>query len=421
MSTVIVSREGHRDPGRVYPPPDLSPWDIAWRWIVAGGWYALGVFFVGIGAIFSSQFVPTQHVDAHYIITSVVDLTLGALMLATVWKRRDWRWLGFAFAVAAPWSGSGFGAFCWAIVALTTRRRWHDVIILAVVYVPLNVLSAAVSWSFAGATTSAEDEQILRSPWISMLAALVSSAAVLAILVAVGFYVGARRDLLGALKDRAVTAEREAELQVAAGQAQERARIAREMHDVLAHRISLVSMHAGVLAYREDLTQEQTREIAGIIQENAHASLTELRGMLGSLRGDGDAPALPQPTLASLPDLVVAHQTLGQTVHLDNQIRQPEELSSVAARHTYRIIQEALTNARKHAPGSPVWVTLVGRPGDGLRVEVRNALTGAPSGVPGGRLGLVGLQERASLVGGTLTAGSERGDFVVKAWLPWEK
>ena len=104
-------------------------------------------------------------------------------------------------------------------------------------------------------------------------------------------------------------AEREQQLRVAQGQAAERQRIAREMHDVLAHRISLVSMYSGALAYRDDLSPEQTREIAETIRENANLALTELRGVLGSLRGeDGDRP---QPTLADLPGLIDDNRAAG--------------------------------------------------------------------------------------------------------------
>ena len=110
-------------------------------------------------------------------------------------------------------------------------------------------------------------------------------------LLATGMYIGARRELVASLHDRAERAEREQALRVEQAQANERARIAREMHDVLAHRMSLVAMHAGALAYRTDLSPEQTRHAAEVIQANAHRALADLREVLGLLR---EAPIWPR-------------------------------------------------------------------------------------------------------------------------------
>ena len=109
-------------------------------------------------------------------------------------------------------------------------------------------------------------------------------------------YIGSRRELLWTLRNRAETAEAEQELRVSQARSNERARIAREMHDVLAHRISQISMHAGALSFRDDLTADEMRDSAAVIQEKAHEALTDLRGVLGVLRDDGsgrvgEAPA----------------------------------------------------------------------------------------------------------------------------------
>ncbi|GAA3154886.1 sensor histidine kinase [Nonomuraea salmonea] len=220
----------------------------------------------------------------------------------------------------------------------------------------------------------------------------------------------------------------------------ERLKIAQEMHDVLAHRISLLAMLAGGLAYRKDLTPEQTRETALAIQENAHHSLTELRAVLGTLRRgdlagqDGPAdqdrpagqggtaeggPAPPQPTLAHLGALFAEVRAAGQQVEVDDSVTDRELLPAQTGRHAYRIVQEALTNARKHAPGSVVRAEIGGRPGDGLRIRVSNAAVPGRSG-PGGRLGLVGLAERTRMAGGRITHDVRDGRFVLDATLPWE-
>jgi signal transduction histidine kinase len=218
------------------------------------------------------------------------------------------------------------------------------------------------------------------------------------------------------------------------------------MHDVLAHRISLVAMHSGALAYRTDLRPEQVSETAEIVRDSANRALTELRAVLGVLREvpgaggvDGGAPEPPQPTLDDLGPLVAEAASGGSIVRFDSS----GDLSSVpeqVSRNAYRIVQECLTNARKHAPGAPVRLAVSTAPGAGLddeevRVSVRNPAalpsarrgTGGTDGIRPGRtegagLGLLGLTERAVLAGGELTYGPDRaGDFVVTARLPWSR
>ena len=199
----------------------------------------------------------------------------------------------------------------------------------------------------------------------------------------------------------------------------EREQIAREMHDVLAHRLSLVSMNAGVLAFRTDLSGDQTRQIAEAIQTNVKQSLDELRAVLSTLRGTDTPPEPPQPTLTELP-VLVADLAEDQQIELDIAA----DLTQVPAqvgRHAFRIVQEALTNARKHAPGSPVRVRIAAEPGTQLEVSVTNPL--ADLAVPdhsGSGVGLLGLTERAASVGGSVTYGIADGSFAVSAILPWK-
>ena len=215
----------------------------------------------------------------------------------------------------------------------------------------------------------------------------------------------------------------------------ERNRIAREMHDVLAHRISLVSMHAGVLAYRGDLPPEKTQEIAAIIQENAHASLTELRSVLSTLRevptldaagavivagATASGPvAAPQPTLADLPALIEEVHASGQRLEVVDTL-DAASVPLVQQRHLYRIVQECLTNARKHAPRALVRLELSGNRREGITLRCGNDLTDLSAAIPGSKLGLVGITERAQMLGGRLDAGVRGGRFEVEAWLPWE-
>ena len=224
----------------------------------------------------------------------------------------------------------------------------------------------------------------------------------------------------GRLRHRAERAEAEQELRVAQARANERARIAREMHDVLAHRISQVSMHAGALAFRENLTPEEVRSSAAVIRDKAHEALTDLRGVLGVLRGaDGEPALVPQPTYADLSELVAEARASGLNVEFVDRVSEPAAVPESAGRTLYRIVQEGLTNARKHAPGTLLTVELTGSPDDGLDVVMRNPL-GFGSATPGAGLGLVGLTERAELRGGRLEAQREGTTFVLHGWIPWE-
>ena len=197
------------------------------------------------------------------------------------------------------------------------------------------------------------------------------------------------------------------------------------MHDVLAHRISLLSMHAGALEFRPDAPPEEIAKAAGIIRDSAHQALEDLREVIGVLRQDPDGVASqrPQPTLADLPALVEESRQAGARVSTDFQVPDLQSVPTAVGRNAYRIVQEGLTNAHKHSPGARVDVVVDGSAGPGLSLEVRShrPVGGAPeSRIPGGGTGLVGLMERATLVGGRLEHGrTPTGDFVLRAWLPW--
>jgi signal transduction histidine kinase len=236
--------------------------------------------------------------------------------------------------------------------------------------------------------------------------------------------VRARRQLVLSLRERAERAEAEQQLRVEQAQAHERARIAREMQDVLAHRISLLSMHAGALEFRPDAPPEEIARAAGVVRASAHQALEDLREVIGVLREESlnGAPERPQPTLANLPPLLGESQQAGMRVSFDCLVEDLAAVPDGVGRNAYRIVQEGLTNARKHAHGANVEVTLAGAAGAGLTVEVRNRLPVgvAAAPIPGAGTGLIGLSERTSLAGGRLEHGrTPDGDFELRAWLPW--
>lgn len=394
-----------RDAGRLFPPPELSRWSLIWRYLLA--------IAMALPAAFVALVAATRPADAGpsagapwYVALNLALAVTAAIVVA--FRRAHPVAVAGILAVFPALSGTSVGFAAWAYVSLCARRRPREQIVPAALLLGSTVTSWLVMQSALGLQLTSLD-----NAW-----GLAFSALWIVVYTAIGWYVGARRDLLASLRERAETAEREQALRARQIQADERARLAREMHDSLAHRISLVSLHAGALSYRTDLAPEQTREIARTIQESAHEALGELRALLSDLRHD--APAAPQPTLADLPQLVAEARETGARVDLDDSVDPRAPLPAGIARHAYRIVQEALTNARKHAAGACVRVRLAGEPGTGLSIEVRNPLAGE-SGVPGAGYGIIGLEERAQLAGGTLTATADRGDFVVTAWLPWEK
>lgn len=248
-----------------------------------------------------------------------------------------------------------------------------------------------------------------------------------------GMFIRARRQLVVSLRERAHRAEAEQQLRVTQARQLERTRIAREMHDVLAHRISLLSLHAGALEFRPDASPEEVARAAGVIRDSAHAALRDLREVIGVLRAEtgvaeGAEPERPQPTLVDVPTLIGESRAAGVRVSVVEEVADRVELPPAVGRSVYRIVQEGLTNARKHAPGAVVDVRLAGCRGDGLTVEIRNPwpvgaaspVAGSGDGIPGAGTGLIGVAERVGLAGGRLEHGRDAaGHFRLAAWLPW--
>jgi signal transduction histidine kinase len=232
----------------------------------------------------------------------------------------------------------------------------------------------------------------------------------------------ARRALLASLRERARRAEAEQGRRVAEARMLERTRIAREMHDVLAHRLSLLATYAGALEYRPDAPPEKLAQAAGVVRAGVHQALDELREVINVLRDeDGGDDDRPQPVLTDLPALVAESRDAGGSVQLRDDVEEPAALPAAAGRTAYRVVQEGLTNARKHAAGRPVRVAIEGRPGTRLVIDIRNPLPpdGTAPLAPGTGTGLVGLTERVNLAGGRLDHEVAAGEFRLRAWLPW--
>ncbi|MER8071949.1 histidine kinase [Streptomyces sp. NPDC094034] len=336
----------------------------------------------------------------------LVDTIVGVLACCALWTRRRWP-VGLALVLAvvstvAPVTG---GATVVALFCVAVHRPFKYVAPVAGLSLVAGCLQ---TW-------------IRPDPSTPLTTGLIATVVLILMVTGWGMLVRARRQLVVALRERATRAEAEAELRAEQAQRLAREAIAREMHDVLAHRLTLLSVHAGALEYRPDAPAPEVARAAGVIRDSAHDALQDLRMIIGVLRAPGDEGDRPQPTLVTLDALVAESREAGMSVTLDSRIDDPSAVPAATGRTAYRIAQEGLTNARKHAPGTEATVEVTGGPGDGLTVEVRNhAPRGEVPKVPGSGQGLIGLTERALLAGGRFEHGATGdGGFAVRAWLPW--
>ncbi|NED14001.1 histidine kinase [Streptomyces sp. SID9124] len=244
---------------------------------------------------------------------------------------------------------------------------------------------------------------------------------------AAGDAVRSRRAFVDAIRERAERAERTREEEARRRVAEERLRIARDLHDVVAHHIALVNVQAGVAAHVMDKRPDQAKQALAHVREASRSALNELRATVGLLRqsGDPEAPTEPAPGLAVLGQLVESVRQAGLPVEVACAAEGEPPLPSAVDLAAYRVIQEALTNVRKHAgPGARAEVSVV-RVGATAEVMIldngRGNGAGSGPAAPGGGHGLLGMRERVTALGGTLTAGPRYGGgFRVHAILPVE-
>ena len=260
------------------------------------------VIAVALGALILSVAVD----DTANRMTSgqvAIDAAFGALCCLSLWWRRRWPFgVALVCVLLGAFSTSGTVAGLLALSSLAVHRHVRPALLVAALFVP----SAVVCSIWLGRT----------STWSVML----PTAALAAAATAWGMFVRARRQLLATLRDRAQRAEADQLVRAESARLAERTRIAREMHDVLAHRISLVALHAGALEVALDLPPAQVRESAALLRLTAHQALEELRDVIGVLReepGQERASTVPQPTLADIPRLVEETRRAGAKVDFE--------------------------------------------------------------------------------------------------------
>ncbi|WP_059005832.1 sensor histidine kinase [Streptomyces specialis] len=345
-----------------------------------------------------------------------LDPPLGAVgCLALWWRRRHPLAVALALVPVGAVTSSGFGALTVVILNLGLRVPWRTgLLVLGLHFLAVVPYLLLYSLPHEGGWTTVA---FIVAYYLCMFSW--------------GAGMRVRRQLVVRLREDAARERAEHARRLADARRGEREAIAREMHDVLAHRISLLSVHAGALAYRTDrstggakpLTPAEISASAQIIRDTAHQALEELREVLTVLRGPHTAGGRPQPGIGGIGELVAEAEQAGQRVRLSEEYDRDaaDGLRGPVQRTAYRVVQEGLTNARKHAPGAAVTVRVAGAPGEGLTVEVRNDLPAgaSPAQIPGAGAGLTGLEERAALDGGSLRHGTTDSVFELVALLPW--
>lgn len=390
--------------------PPRGRWGTTWR---VG--LALGLSLIG----WVSTAGSVAEAGVERIWAWAVDPILGiaALVLTLRLVRRYPVPVAVGAALTAIVSTVAFGAALLALCSVATRRRWREIAVAGVA----DLIAFSVPNPIDGVPRGEQQW------WIQQAFLAVG----IGMVIAVGVAVGQRRALVEGLRERAETAEREQAARVEATRIAERNRIARDMHDVLAHRISLVAMHAAAVGYRTDLTDAERQAAVRTIEDNARLALAELRDVLGVLRDPAavtDTPEPPQPHLADIARLVAEGRAAGMHIDLIEDIdggppgAAAGEPPSLTTQTAHRVVREALTNARKHAPDARVTVSVAGEPGEGLALRITNPAPLRPggSGLPGAGLGLVGLGERVAKAGGRITHGPRAGGgYELAVWLPW--
>ena len=416
------------------PPSVRSPrqWAIALAQSLLATALGLLMLLVSFGSVlveFSDQ--PPESMVALFVLDALIGL--GATVLIG-----PLRFLppGRPHSAAHLLIAASVGASTWAMPAAALALYRIGVRRRTVLDVGALFLVAGTSLTLMTIDSRIRGEE----PQAAVLTAMGVMVVLALIPLLVGHVVGTRHELLASLRERAASAEREretadreraaAEREAAAVmreraaddarvRAEERAALARDMHDSISHHLAAISLHAGAMSYREDLSPEALRRTAGTVRDAAQQANRELHTVLTGLRaGEGDAPLATAPTLA---DIVDRRRAEGQEITLEWEGLSTEDLgshdrSTVVA--LARILSELTLNAAKHSPGAPLQVTLTGGD-DEVRLRARNPLPLSPVSPPSTGHGLLGVQERARLLGGDARHGEVAGRFEVEAWMPW--
>lgn len=360
------------------------------------------ILFIACSIVLASSQILSTGQAPTLLLDPIACSILAALGTAALWWRRSRPVLVAVVGIVLVAVTAIYVVAIIGLFSLAVRRRDRLLVALAVV----GALAAMASTSWADGLT---------------IDTVLGVGVVILVAVLGGAYIGVRRDLLDSLREQVAQADAERELRVIQARTAERARIAREMHDVLAHKVSLIALQAGGLEVNPGAGSGSVEETANLIGATARQALTDLREVLGVLRAEastGGPDLAPQPTVADLPGLIESSRQAGVPIDLQLDDLDPP---TIIGRTAYRIVQEALTNVHKHARGAATRIRVTGTEGKTVMVEVHNdAPAAGPDDLPGSGAGLLGLRERVALLGGTLTYGATPAHgWFVQALIPW--
>jgi len=345
---------------------------------------------------------------------------LGLVVASAAWVALTEPWIGIGLAllpllgsltgIDAPLHFGVIAGLCAVAVSAGWRRPLASVVAIALAE------AVVVGWLLRPHLEMAAPfgAVIDHDPWSSTHALETALAYTLGLGIVLGAAFGLRAATRSE-RERRVLAGRAGQVEQQAGVVAERARLARDLHDVVAHHVSLIAVRAETAPYTHPGLADDARALLTDIAADARLALDELRGVLGILgRAGDDTGRAPQPEWRDISALVERSRAAGLDVGLQGAVDAPVGASSGYV--AYRVVQEALTNARKHAPQSPatVWLDVV----PGL-VVVRVTSRLSPPGTAGGPgHGLAGMRERVEALGGRLVAGVAGEEFIVEATLP---
>ncbi|MEI5676574.1 MULTISPECIES: sensor histidine kinase [unclassified Nocardioides] len=388
--------------------------------VAAGAWVLAVLLLVALPLLATDEDgIPSFEHAAWWATLGVVTAASAALVV----RRRRPAAVALATAAAVP-AAAALGAagaigvtsvaFLVGLYTLATTRPWQD---------GWSVLTAAGLLVAAGQAGAAIDDGV--TPGTAVGAGALQALVLTGGTLLVAALVVARRETRTAQDDRIRALEREQDALVQAAVARERTAMARELHDIAAHHLTGIAVLSAAIATQVDTDPAGAKAAVAEVRRESTAVLRDLRRLVGLLReDDGVAAGVRTETLAGLTGLVEQARVAGQQVDLELRADPDREMGTgvgpLAQLATYRMVQEALANAARHAPGAPCTVTVDDRDAAALVVTVTNGPAPRPAdpGVRGG-LGLVGMRERAELTGSTVEAGTtSAGGWRVRLWTP---
>nr|WP_255622452.1 histidine kinase [Tessaracoccus sp. OS52] len=389
-----------------------------------------------LGTLISVVYSPAgwEMTDSNAESGSALLLAFAGMLLALVgsialaWRHRAPVWFAvvaallplaipvgntFAYITVGSLIGRRRGPGVWAVTALTILTTTWVVV--------ADAMAQPLAASFVKKILTGAQADPSQAVDVAVGPVIVMAVVGLGASIGVGLLLRARR--LARLAEATARAERRVSsvLGDEVARREERERIAREVHDALGHRLSLLGLHAGAIEANSE-GDERLRTSASLVRNSAEGAMDDLRSLLGMLRSPtADQPELP---LTLLPRVVEESFGAGQQLSSSVFIQEAAHADPALSRAVYRIVQELLNNARKHAPDARTVLSVIGGPDTGITIDARNPVrppAAAGPSAPGSRRGLSGIAERAELLGGSVRYGLDEGGtvFRVEVRLPW--